>query len=218
MAGYPYTGTPLVGKTGQNKTGTSLSTNILIKVGNVKVGVLQKLSISEQTSIKMIHEVGTDGPVDSCREKAVEISGSADRIRMNRIRLAEAFGMPFQHLHSQVYPFDLTIIDRQSAASSNWIVTVVKNVWFDSIKYDYGADNYIITDSSSWKAEAIYTTLGGNGNKSAVTGGSIGLKPFYESGLVDDTTGGMTIERAADVGMNNRRGALDMSGIIMLGE
>jgi hypothetical protein len=215
---YPYTGTPIVGKDGRsNKTGVSLSTNILIKVGSLKVGVVQKLSVKEGGSAKMIHEVGTDGAVDSCRDRAVNITGSANRIRLNRMRLTEAFGMPFQHIHAQVYPFDITIIDRQAVNQSDWIVTVLKNVWFTDLNYDYDAENYIITDSASWAAEAIYTTMN-DGKTSSVRGGTIGIRPVYESTLRDDTTGGMSVERAADTGYSNRRGGLDMSGIITLGD
>jgi hypothetical protein len=218
MANYPYTGSQLVSATGKNVTRVSLSTNILISVDGLRVGAIKSLSVNESGDVAQITEVGTDAVIDSCRTKAVNISGQCQRTRMYKVRLAEAFGMPFMHLHAQIYPFDITIIDRSSPNPAEQIVTVIKNVIFDKISYGYQNDNYLIIDDCSWKAEGISSTLGGRAGVSAVTGGTLGIKPIYQVPLNDGTTGGMGIERAADTGFNARRGALDISGIATLGD
>ena len=59
------TGSILENADGSNRTGTGISTNIVIKVNNQTVGAVQNLSIREERQIKMIDELGTDGHIDS---------------------------------------------------------------------------------------------------------------------------------------------------------
>lgn len=215
---YPYTQSTVVGKTGKNKTGIALSTHILIKTGEgIPVGAVKTLSITEASQIETIKEVGTDGVIDSCRKSAVGITGNCTRIRFDRMRITEAFGRSFIHLASQAYPLDIHLYDRQAANSADWIVTVVKNVWFSNLVINYNADDFIISDTAQFTAETIYSYLLGN-NAPAATGGVRGASQLYDVGLSNDTTGGLSIERATDVGKNNRRGSLDVSGLVSLGE
>ena len=194
---------PGSGGQGNNKTGIALSTMILISVGDTPIGAIQDLNISEQRDIRKIAEVGTDGIVDSAPSKATEISGSCSRIRFDRLRIAEAFGRGFTHVHSQRIPFDITIVDYFAGEGvQDKIVTTIKNVWIRSISYNYAANDYIITDKMDWTAEAIYSVIqAGDGN--VAQGGEPHIAMWA------DADG---IERDADKG--NRRGALDAPGLL----
>src|SRR5580692_4449375 len=117
--GYPQTGSILnLGDAfGTNTTDTAISTNILIAVrtptGYQPVGAVQSMAISEKRSIKMIDEVGTDGHIDSVPNQSTNITGTCQRIRFDRLRVAEAFSRGFIHAASQVYPFDIVVMDKQ---------------------------------------------------------------------------------------------------------
>lgn len=195
---YPNTGSTLTGANGANKTSTALSTNIIIKVGPNTVGAIQKLSIDEARDITMIDEVGTDGSIDSAPKSSTKISGSCERIRFDRMRVAEAFSRGYVHVHAQRIPFDIVVIDNWNGDANNALFTTIKNVWIKGISYSYGASDFIITDNMSWVAETIYTTLA-NGN--AAQGGENGIPLAIDS-----------IEQAADIG--GRRGALDAPGLL----
>lgn len=195
---YPNTGSTLNGPNGTNKTSTALSTNIIIKVGPNTVGAIQTISIDEKRDIEMIDEVGTDGSIDSAPKSSTKISGSCDRIRFDRMRIAEAFSRGFVHVHAQRIPFDIVVIDNWNGDANNALFTTIKNVWISGISYSYGAADFIITDKMTWQAETIYTTLA-NGN--AAQGGENGIPLAIDS-----------IEQQADIG--GRRGALDAPGLL----
>jgi hypothetical protein len=218
MANYPQTGSLLtrnnsplndpgaglegVSGSGNNRTGMSLSTMILIQVGDTTVGAIQELSVTERRDIRKLAEVGTDGIIDSAPNKATEISGSCQRIRFDRLRAAEAFGRAWTHVHAQRIPFDITITDYFGFDSNQdaTIVTVLKNVWVSEISYAYSASDYIITDRMNFQAESIYSQLLTGGNNIA-TGGARNLTVYGDS-----------IERDADIGL--RRGSLDAPGLL----
>src|ERR1700682_58231 len=132
MAQAPNTGSTLFG-TPQgpqiNKTSTAISTNIIIMVNYRAVGAVQSMAISEKRAIKMIDEVGTDGHIDSVPNQSTNITGTCQRVRFQKLRIAEAFDRSFLHVAAQVYPFDIIIFDRQKFATGNQVTTVIKNVW-----------------------------------------------------------------------------------------
>jgi len=227
MAQSPNTQSTLQYKaSGNNKTSTALSTNIIIKVNNTPVGAVQSLNITEQRTIKMIDEVGTDGHIDSAPQTSTKITGDCTRVRFDRLRAAEAFSRSFVHVASQIYPFDIFIYDRQKTAvdftsglpSNNLdtIITVIKNVWINNISYSYTTTDWIIQDKMNFEAETIYSIYGSQGNDlqigtagSAVArGGEISVKSM------DAKTWG-NIERIVDTG--GRRGSMDVAGIITIG-
>ncbi len=189
------------GGQGYNKTGIALSTMILIAVGDVPVGAIQDLAVTESREIRKIPEVGTDGIVDSAPSKATEISGNCSRIRFDRLRIAEAFGRGFTHIHAQRIPFDITITDFFAGDTDDAkVITTIKNVWIRNISYTYSANDYIISDKMDWTAEAIYSMIAaGDGN--VAQGGEPRIKPWADP-----------IERDADKG--GRRGALDAPGLL----
>jgi hypothetical protein len=206
MANAPNTKSTLTFGSGDNKTSTSLSTNILILVGNTPVGAVKTLSITETRSIKQIDELGTDGHIDSCPTKSTDISGSCERIRFDRLRISEAFSRGFIHVASQAYPFDIVIIDRQKSDIASQISTVIKNVWIKNISYSYNSDEWVISEKMDWEAERIYSILTSGSGVPVAQGGERGIK--YNN---------VNIERIADTGYMGQGGSLDASGLIDLG-
>ena len=202
---YPSTGSNFFkeGST-DDVTKTSLSTMIIIKVGDNAIGAIQKLSVTERRDIKMIDEVGTDGHIDSAPTKSSDVSGSCERIRFDRMRVAEAFGRGFLHVKSQRVPFDIQVIDTMGGDVSSGlaVVTIIQNVWLKQISYGYDANNWIITDNMDWEAETIFTYISGNTQQSAAQQGTRQLKNVPWD----------VYEVAADVGM--RRGAMDSPDLI----
>jgi hypothetical protein len=206
---YPNTGSTLVAPNGANITSTALSTNILITVGPTPVGAVQRMTINERRSLKMVDEIGTDGHIDSAPNQSTNITGTCERIRFDGMRIATAFGRDFLHAKSQRYPFNIVIIDSWNgnqlnpADESSDIITTIQNVWIGEISYAYQANDWIITDTMNWEAETIYSTLGAN--SPASFGGQRNIP------LATNSTTGV-IEIASDVG--SRRGSMDAPGLI----
>lgn len=154
------TGTSLVDSQQNNRTATHLTTNIIIKVDGNIVGAVQKLSFSESRSIAMIKEIGTDGNIDSAPQSPVTYTGDCTRVRFARTRIAEAFGRGFIHAHSQRIPFDIEIQDIFADSDrANAVITVLKNVWINSLRTDYSSDNYIISETMGFTFERIYSFI-----------------------------------------------------------
>ena len=227
MAIAPNTGSTLSLPNGVNKTSTALSTNIIILVNGTAVGAVQQLQITESRNIKMISEVGTDGNIDSSPSESTQVSGSCQRIRFDRLRIAEAFSRGFIHAKSQVYPFDIVVLDKQKRDQGSQISTVIKNVWISEISYTYQASDWVITDNMSWKAEDIFSILNGGsspipGGVPVAVGGERGIKHMGSgpNGIVNITSGDgiINVEQLADTGSGGRRGSLDASGLIDIGE
>ncbi len=194
------TGSQVENLNGSNRTGVSISPQIVIRVGSNAVGAIQSISFRENRNISQIDEVGTDGHIDSVPTKSTDIEGSCERVRYDRLRIAEAFSRGFLHAKSQRIGFDIDIYDRWGNDDSQVIVTTIRNVWIKGIDYSYKADNFINVDTMSWVGEDISSTIQGN---NAATGGTRGLI------LQTDSLG---IERQTDRGL--RRGALDAAGLL----
>lgn len=185
----------------RSRTATHLSTNIVVLVEGIAVGAIQTLQITEQRSLKMIDEVGTDGHIDSAPQSSTNISGSCTRTRFDRQRIAEAFLRGFVHVAAQRVPFDIEIQDNFAGSDDeSKIITTIRNVWIERINYTYSAGDFIIVEDMSWQAESIDSILG-NGQSVVGSVNNRGLplvvNPF---------------ERQADVG--TYRGALDAAGLI----
>jgi hypothetical protein len=208
MANAVNTNSTISNPDGSNKTSTSLSTNILILVNNIPVGAVQSLSITEQRTIKKIQEIGTDGVVDSAPNQSVMVSGSCNRIRFDRLRISEAFGRGFLHAASQIYPFDIVIMDRQKQDVSVQISTVIKNVWIEQLNVNYQVNDWVIAETMNWQAETIYSFI--NGGNAAAVGGELGIKHATFNTSVPN------IEQVVDTGSGGRRGTMDSSGILDL--
>src|SRR5665213_1637176 len=155
----PQTGSIIDGINGRDRTGTGISTSIVIKVGSTAVGAIQSIQITEARSIAMISEVGYDGMIDSVPNQSTKITGQCSRIRYDRLRMTEAFSRGFLHVAAQRIPFDIDIYDVSNGNGSSAIITTVRNVWISQVGYTYDAQNFVITDSMSFEAESIYSTL-----------------------------------------------------------
>lgn len=226
MAQAPNTNSTLTLPNGTNKTSTAISTNIIILVNNTPVGAVQSLAINEKRPIKMIDEVGTDGHVDSVPNQSTNITGTCQRIRFDRLRVAEAFGRGFVHVASQVYPFDIVVLDKQKRDQGSQISTVIKNVWISGISYTYQTSDWVITDTMEWEAETIYSILNGGsspipGGVPVAVGGELGITHMGAgpNGTVNITSGDgiVNIEQLVDTGAGGRRGSLDAAGLIDIG-
>ncbi len=77
----PQTQSIIENANGSNRTGTALSTHIVIRVGLNPVGAIQNIDIKEDRTVTPIDEVGTDGHIDSAPTKSTNISGTCRRIR-----------------------------------------------------------------------------------------------------------------------------------------
>jgi len=195
----PNTGSIIERPDGTDATFTQLSTNIVIRVGITAVGAIQTINFTEQRTITMVDEVGTDGHIDSSPTASTNITGSCTRIRFDRARVTEAFSRGFLHIHAQRIPFDIDIYDIASGDGSTAIITTVKNVWFNNLQFSYSATNWLISEEAGFAAEGIYSTLNG-GN--AATGGLLGSNIMQLN----------SIERRADVGQ--LLGSMDSPGLI----
>lgn len=195
------TNTVLTDQNGNNRTATHLSANIIIKAGDYIVGAIQEMSVNENRDVKMINEVGTDGSIDSAPTKSAEYSGSCNRVRYDRMRIAEAFNRSFVHVGSQRIPFDIEVHDIfADSDENNAVITVYKNVWITEISFSYNANDWIITDKMNWKCETAFSIIAGKSVVSAVANGQSGnliLNSF---------------EQAADRG--EFRGAIDAAGLL----
>ncbi len=229
MANAPNTGSTLFGTPSYaniNKTSTAISTNIIIMVHNQAVGAVQSLAISEKRSIKMIDEVGNDGHIDSVPNQSTNITGTCQRIRFDRLRIAEAFSRGFIHVASQVYPFDIMIFDKQKKNTGNQISTVIKNVWISGIDYTYQVSDWVISDSMTWEAEAIFSVLNGSSSSPVAVGGELGVVHMggngNPNGILEISSGDngivKNIEQLVDTGAAGRRGSLDAAGLIDIGD
>lgn len=212
MVYYPNTGSILTAESGRNQTRTAVSTNIIIEVDGQAVGGIQNISVNETRSIKMIDEVGTDGHIDSVPQKSTDIEGSCQRVRFDNLRIAAAFSRGFIHAASQRIAFDIQIKDVFAAAqaldgppdAARTLTTTLKNVWIKSLKVNYRADDFVITDDMDFAAEHIYSTLGSSDR-------SVALNP--NGGRSINVIDNDPFEGQADTG--KRRGALDASGLLL---
>jgi hypothetical protein len=222
MANAPNTGSTLtVAGSNVNKTSTAISTNIIIMVNNTAVGAIQSMAISEKRGIKMIDEVGNDGHVDSVPNVSTNVTGSCQRVRFDRLRITEAFSRGFVHVKSQVYPFDIVILDKQKRDQGSQISTVIKNVWISGLDYTYQVSDWVITDTMTWEAEDIFSVLNNGNSQPVAVGGERGIQHMGAgpNGVVNITSGDgiVNIEQLVDTGSGGRRGSLDAAGLIDIG-
>ena len=216
------TGSGLYLSNGTNTTNTAIATNIIIAVrtpgGYMPVGAIQSMAISEKRAIKMIDEVGTDGHIDSVPNQSTNITGTCQRVRFQALRVANAFDRGFVHVASQVYPFDIIIIDKQKLSTDQRVSTVIKNVWISGIDYTYQVSDWVITDSMTWEAESIFSFLAGNKPAAGLGQGNLlGAQPPFGLDTQATVGGGSWIESQVDTGTNGRRGSLDAAGLIDIG-
>jgi len=200
----PNTGSITTAQSGRNRTGTAVSTNIIVEVDGNAVGAIQTLQVQEQRNIQTIDEVGTDGHIDSVPNQSTNITLNCTRTRFDNLRVASAFSRGYIHAHSQRIPFDVVIKDIFAGDDpSSTLVTTIKNCWINQISYEYKSQDFVIAETMNLTAETIFTTLGASNN--AVPGAAGGRD--LPIGPVN------AFELAADKG--DRRGAIDGAGLLL---
>jgi len=200
----PNTGSITTAESGRNRTGTAVSTNIIVEVDGNAVGAIQTLQVQEQRNIQTIDEVGTDGHIDSVPNQSTNITLNCTRTRFDNLRVASAFSRGYIHAHSQRIPFDVVIKDIFAGDDpSSTLVTTIKNCWINQISYEYKSQDFVIAETMNLTAETIFTTLGASNN--AVPGAAGGRD--LPIGPVN------AFELAADKG--DRRGAIDGAGLLL---
>ena len=163
MATAPNTESLISDVNGKNRTGTAVSTNIIVEVDGNAVGAIQQLSVNENRKITMIDEVGTDGHVDSVPSSSTNITGSCQRTRFDGLRMGQAFSRGWVHVKSQRIPFDIVIKDIFLSSDPNTVlITVIKNVWISKISYSYRANDFVIVEDMDWEAEDIFSKINNN--------------------------------------------------------
>src|SRR5690349_19490990 len=167
----------------------------------------------------MIDEVGTDGHVDSVPNQSTNVTGTCQRVRFDRLRIAEAFSRGFVHAKSQVVGFDIVIIDRQKRDQGSQISTVIKNVWISELSYTYQVSDWVIMDTMNFEAEDIFSVLNNGSSTPVAVGGELGVKHLGAGpngvGNIISGNGVVNVEQLSDTGA--RRGSLDASGLIDIG-
>lgn len=188
---FPATGSLL-----DQRINTGLSPQIRIKVGPTTVGAIQNLRINSTREMLVWEEIGTDGIVEIHPRNATKIDVNVERIVFDQLRILEAFNRGYINLQSQRFPFDIQIIDVSSATNEQEAtVESIHNCWFNTYSRTYTANNFIITEAATLKAEKI-TAMKNSIN--VAQGGLRGLRFEFDS-----------LERSID--LEGRIGRIDSS-------
>ena len=202
VAAYPITGSEL-----GSRISTGLSTQIIVKVGNMTVGAIQRLSVAHTRNIERVKEVGTDGVIEAVPNQPTNYEISVTRIVFDKLRLPESFAKGFINIKSQLVPFDIQIMDRTNGTieddgtgitpGEGVIVHTLTNCWFSKYTSTYDSGNYIITEEATIVCEDIRTNAGNNESSGSALGTNFQYNPR---------------ERATDAG--TYRGTLDVDKLI----
>jgi len=211
MTTFPNTGSTvnrgLDDPTLEGRTSTGLSTQIVIKINNVAVGALQRLTVSQNRPLARINEIGLDGNVEIVPNQSTTFELTADRIVFDQLRLPEAFSRSFRFINAQRVPFDIEIFDINGqtdpldANSGGIVVMKFVNCWFTRYETPYNAENYLITETAGIWAETGQVSSPDN------------FAPENESlRTIEPQTDAAAIESAVNRG--GRRGGVDAAGLI----
>jgi hypothetical protein len=212
---FPNTGSSVNGHSDEpSAISSTLSTQIIIKVGDTAVGALQSLSVTQTRPLERIKEIGTDGVIEIVPNGATEFELSAERIVFDQLRLPEAFSRGFRFINSQRLPFDILVVDFSNTGSNaglqlnnadltagveGQVSMVYRNCWFTNYTTPYNASGYIITETATIWAETAY-----------VSSPSSGLATPLRTVTTQTDQAGVE----ASVNRGGRRGAMDASGLV----
>lgn len=209
------TGTTLDANNGSPRTASTLSTQIIIKVGNNPVGALQRLNVTQNRQLQRIQEIGTDGIIEIVPNQATTYELRVERIVFDLLRLPEAFSRGFRFIASQRVPFDIEVFDitnadenarlgEDPASDANVVTMTYKNCWFQSYETPYAADNYLITETANIWAESAFIGSGlGQGQDIPAGGGLRGIEAQTDGGGVE-----------REVNTGGRLGSLSAAGLV----
>ena len=115
------------------------TTTIIVRVGDKVVGAISSISIEEYR------------PYNDATRAASSNKITANRIRFDRARIAEAFSRGFIHKNSQIYPLQIEVIDEKAK-------TTIQNAWIDEdVGFSYMTNDWIIVDCIKLIAEKIFS-------------------------------------------------------------
>jgi hypothetical protein len=203
---------PNTGTSRESTMQSTLSTNIIVKVGKDAVGAIQRLTVNQTRPLQAIKELGTDGIIELVPSGATTFSLEVERVVFDQLRLPEAFSRGFRFINAQRLPFDILVIDfsgtepNASVDGPLSVSVIYKNCWFERYSTPYQSDNYIITETASIQCETAYLSTPDkpeNGNAIPNGGGLRGIKPQTDSADIESNTN-----------YGGRRGAMDASGLI----
>jgi len=191
---YPRTGTLLQ----RPQINATLSTQLVIKVGRITVGAIQRLQITQRREHQVWEEIGTDGIVEIHPKGAAKISLSVERVVFDNLRLTESFGRGFVNIQSQRFPFDIEVIDLSLSdeIGNDSILHVFHNCWFSEYSPTISADSFVISERANILCERVTSS---QNSISMVNGGLRGISVEYD-----------TMERATDT--IGRPGRFDPTG------
>lgn len=203
---YPNTGSTInrgeQAGSGEGRTSTGLSTQIVVKINNVAVGALQNLSINQQRGLARINEIGHDGVIEIVPNASTTFDLEATRIVFDQLRLPEAFSRSFRFINAQRVPFDIEIFDIGNAADpdSEEGVVVMKFIgcWFARYTTPYAADNFVISETATIQAETGQLV-----RPNSIPPNLRGLAAQLDNHGIEQ-----------DVNQGKRRGGVDAAGII----
>ena len=115
-------------------------TNIIIMVGDKAIGAIQSIKIEEKKTET------TDGYYTN-------VTVTAARIRFSKERIKEAFNKGMLHAATQVYPFDIVIMDNHLETAR------LHNVWLMNTDYMYDATEWVIIDQAMMEAEEMIGSI-----------------------------------------------------------
>lgn len=164
---YPRTGSILT-----EHINTGLSTQIRVSVNNIPVGAIQSLTITQNRTIEISEEIGTEGNVDGFPKGSAKIDIIVNRIVFDGLTLPPAFSRCFTNIQAQRIPFNIEIMDNTNFESRLPIINTIEGCWFSQYSPTYEANNFIISEKATIKAERIITNQGGI---SAINGGKRGI-------------------------------------------
>ena len=206
----PNTQTQLDNDDGASRTNSTLSTQIIIKVGNNPIGALQRLTVAQNRPLQRIQEIGTDGVVEIIPNSATTYELTADRVVFDQLRLPESFYRGFRFIGAQRIPFDIEIMDISFTSEAadigsgpEGIVSMTyKNCWFTRYETPYQADNYVITETASIWAETAFLTGPPAEEDIPNSGGIRGIQASTDGGGVERREPVMSVrgESTAEIG------------------
>jgi hypothetical protein len=177
---------------------TSLSTQIIVKVGSATVGAIQRLALRQNRDLHIHEECGTDGIVEIHPKGAAKIEIGITRVVFDGLRLPEAFSRSFINIQAQRIAFDIHIIDTSNTSDErDFLVHTCHSCWFRQYSPTFTVESFIISEEATLSCEYITSMRNG---QSAVYGGLRDIPYEYDS-----------IEKHTDY--RGERGRLDSSGL-----
>ncbi len=158
-----------------------LSTQIVIQVTDnavsgekLVIGAIQSMDVQEERATREVYELGTDAIVQIVPISATTYTLTLDRIVFDFQRLPQALQREYRHIHAQRRPFDIVVTDYNpylngpgtvptDSGSRDQVVspaepsvnTVFGNCWFNSLRFSYKANDYLITENCTLKCEYV---------------------------------------------------------------